>query len=73
MMAAIEIIRPVPDSHFRLVACGVCGSADAAYERRLGWRVRCQACGHTVDIGTQIRHEAQVAWNEENKYAQKET
>lgn len=66
MMDAIEVIRPDPDSHFRLLPCKVCQSEDIAYERPWGWRVRCQACGHTVDIGTHVRHEAQVAWNKEN-------
>ena len=67
MPDAIEVIRPDPDSHFRLLPCRVCQSEDIAYERPWGWRVRCQACGHAVDIGTHVRHEAQVAWNKENK------
>ena len=67
MPDAIEVIRPDPDSHFRLLPCKVCQSEDIAYERHLcGWRVRCQACGHAVDIGTYVPHEAQVAWNKEN-------
>lgn len=66
MTDATEVIRPDPDSHFRLLPCKACRDDNVAYERILGWRVRCQACGHAVDINTHIRHEAQVAWNKEN-------
>lgn len=66
MPSTLEVIRPDPDSHFRLVSCKVCRGEDVCYEYHLGWRVRCQACGHAVDIGTHVRHEAQVAWNKEN-------
>ena len=74
MTEAVEVVRPDPDSHFRLLPCKVCQSEDVCYEYRpWGWLVRCQACGHTLDIGTHIRHEAQVAWNKENKNVKTES
>ena len=27
------------------------------------WRVRCFDCGHIVDKGNKVRHDAQLAWN----------
>lgn len=69
-MVHMQII-PAPDSHYRLIPCG-CGSGRVAYEQygvgRL-WRVRCPACGRTVDRGCMARHEAQVAWNRRMKKA----
>lgn len=62
----INTITPDPDSHYRLIPCG-CGSDKIVYEQYSGllWRVRCPACGHTVDRGCAARHDAQVAWNRE--------
>lgn len=67
---AIEIKRPDPDSHFRLLPCKACRSEDVAYVRYQAgaltpWRVQCLACGHVVDKQTVIRHEVQIAWNRE--------
>lgn len=66
----LQIVKPEPDSHYRLVPCPECGDADNAaflqYQGRQGdrWRVACFTCGNTVDIGTaENRHAAQVAWN----------
>ena len=28
------------------------------------WRVECFDCGHTVDKGNKVRHDAQLNWNE---------
>lgn len=60
---AVQIIKPVPDSHYRLVPCK-CGSDNVAYV--LGtdgrWRVQCFDCDHT-GAGDLIRHGAQVKWN----------
>lgn len=67
-----EIVRPDADSHFRLLPCKVCRSRDVAYVRHRAhgqalWCVRCLHCGHVVDKGTEIRHEAQIAWNKEER------
>ncbi len=29
------------------------------------WRVKCFACGHTVDKGNKVKHDAQVNWNKD--------
>lgn len=65
---AIEIRKPEPDSQYRLRPCR-CKSDNVAYvkyEDRGGekWRVSCFDCGHTVDKGHSVRHDAQQAWNE---------
>ena len=64
----IEIKVPDPDSQFRLIPCK-CGSDNVAYEHYNGrggaaWRVKCYACGFTVDKGNRVRHDAQHNWNE---------
>lgn len=64
----IEILVPIPDGQYRLRNCR-CHSDNVAYERyRDGkeekWRVRCFNCGHAVDKGCAVRHDAQLAWNE---------
>lgn len=62
---AVQVIKPAPDSHYRLLPCK-CGSDNVAYV--LGtdgrWRGHCFDCGHTGP-GAIVRHEAQVKWNEE--------
>lgn len=63
----IEIKVPAPDSHWRLLPCR-CGSDNVAYEHYDGkggaaWRCKCLACGHTVDKGNKVRHDAQQNWN----------
>ena len=65
----IEIKKPEPDSHYRLVPCK-CKSDNVAYvhyNRHGGdaWRVKCFNCGHTVDRGNRVRHDAQRNWNGE--------
>ena len=62
---AIDIIVPEPDKHFRLLPCK-CGSDNVAYVLSADriWRVHCFDCGHD-GAGSEIRHEAQVAWNKE--------
>lgn len=70
-MMGMTVIRPDPDSHFRLVPCKACRSEDVVYKgEQVGdarfWQVECRCCGCTVDKSTQVRHEAQVAWNKEN-------
>jgi ribosomal protein S27E len=67
---AIEIVHPSLDSHFRLLPCKVCRGEDVVYvQYQAGelspWRVQCLTCGHAVDKHTEVRHEVQVAWNEE--------
>lgn len=63
----IEIKKPDPDSQFKLLPCK-CKSDNVAYEHYNGrggakWRVKCFDCGHTVDKGNTVRHDAQRAWN----------
>ena len=65
----IEILVASPDGSFRLRSCR-CRSDNVAYEKYQDgkdekWRVRCFDCGHTVDKGCTVRHDAQQAWNEE--------
>lgn len=69
---AIEIKVPDPDSQYRLLPCKKCGSDNVAYvhyDSRGGdaWRVQCFDCGHIVDKGYKVRHDAQVAWNKESQ------
>ena len=66
----IEIKVPAPDSQYRLVPCKKCKSDNVAYEHYNGrggakWRVKCFDCGYTVDKGHRVRHDAQLAWNED--------
>ena len=66
---SIEIKVPAPDSQYRLVPCK-CGSDNVAYVHYNGrggaaWRVECFDCGHKVDKGNRVQHDAQVAWNKE--------
>ena len=68
----IEIKVPETDSQYRLVPCKKCQSDNVAYEHYNGrggakWRVRCFGCGHTVDKGNTVRHDAQLAWNKVGK------
>lgn len=72
---ALEIIKPEPDSQYRLCPCR-CRSDNMAYvkcqhpdgER---WRVQCFDCGAIIDAGRPgPRHDAQLAWN---KWAKEET
>ena len=62
-----EIIRPDPDSHFRLIPCD-CGRSDVAYSRliklpyRVQWTAGCLACGKTTRTWT-AQHTAQIEWN----------
>ena len=63
----IEIKKPDPDSQWRLRPCK-CGSDNVAYVYYDGkggakWRVSCFDCGHTVDKGNKVRHDAQLNWN----------
>ena len=67
---AIEIKKADPDSQYRLLPCKKCKSDNVAYVHYNGmggakWRVECFDCGHTVDKGNKVRHDAQVNWNKE--------
>ena len=67
---AAQVIRPDPDSHFRLRPCSVCRSERGVYvgcraDGDLLWGVQCPDCGHATDKIYAARHDAQVAWNEE--------
>lgn len=75
----IQEITPDQDSQFRLKPCKVCKGVNAKYVhynaaagkgcRGAGdaWRVECPDCGHTVDKGRRVRHDAQLAWNQEGE------
>ena len=70
---AIQIKVPEPDSHFLLRGCPKCQSDNVAYvQYKQGaqepWRVQCFQCGHAVDKQALFRHEAQIAWNKEERY-----
>lgn len=63
-------ILPAPDSQYRLRPCKVCKGDNVAYVEYVHqegerWRVVCFDCGHTVDVGAKVRHDAQLAWNQE--------
>ena len=60
---AVQVIKPVPDSHYRLVPCQ-CGSDNVAYVLCVDgrWRVQCFDCGN-IGPGDLTRHGAQVKWN----------
>lgn len=66
---ALEIIKPAPDSQYRLRPCKSCGGDNVAYvkyQTTAGptWRVQCFDCGKTADPGRPApRHEAQLLWN----------
>lgn len=59
----VQIIKPEPDSHFRLVPCR-CGSDNVAYVLGVDgqWHGQCFDCG-LAGTGDLDRHEAQVKWN----------
>ena len=64
----IEIKLPDQDSQWRLKLCKKCKSDNVAYVHYNGrggaaWRVQCFTCGHTVDKGNKVQHDAQVHWN----------
>ena len=66
----IGIKKPDPDSQWRLRICGKCKGDNVAYEHYDGkggaaWRVKCFDCGHTVDKGHRVRHDAQTVWNKD--------
>lgn len=65
---SIEIIKPERDSQFTLIPC-ICSSDNVAYVKyKMGyeelWRVQCFDCLRTVDLGTPVRHQVQVIWND---------
>lgn len=67
---AIEIKTAASDSQYRLNPCRKCRSENVAYVHYDGrggakWRVQCFDCGHTVDKGNTVRHDAQQAWNKD--------
>ncbi len=68
----VEIIKPAPDSQYRLRACTSCGSSEVVYVGYTGpgghklWRVKCTTCGAMVDLQGTVRHDVQVEWNRRN-------
>ena len=68
----IEIKKADPDSQYRLLHCKKCGGDNVAYVHYDGrggakWRVQCFGCGYTVDKGHRVRHDAQLAWNDQDR------
>lgn len=70
MDGVIKIVKPVPDSQFRLLSCN-CGSDNVAYVKYRqedtaedAWKVSCFDCGRTVDKVDAVQHDAQRSWNE---------
>jgi hypothetical protein len=67
----VQIVKPDPDSQYRLRPCS-CGSNEVVYAQYAGqagallWRVVCTDCGATVDLQTDVQHDAQLAWNGRN-------
>lgn len=63
-----EIIRPDPDSQYRLLTPCECSSAEVVYIRRVTnpdgvkWAAGCLACGRSTRWWT-IQHHAQIEWN----------
>lgn len=71
-MLLVEIIKPAPDSHYRLVPCK-CGG-EPLYEHFMDepipidhWGVRCNSCGKTTEKFYKAQHDAQIEWNTANK------
>lgn len=64
----VEIIKPAPDSQYRLIPCD-CGSSEVVYAQYIDpagaplWRTVCMDCGAKVDTGSITRHDAQMEWN----------
>lgn len=65
---AVKIVKPAPDSHYRLLPCQ-CGSDNVAYVLGVDdrWHGQCFDCGR-VGPESAVRHEAQGAWNRESQY-----
>lgn len=65
----LEIIKPAPDSQYRLRPCKKCGQENVAYVKYTShagelWRVQCFDCGETADQGHPApRHDVQLIWN----------
>lgn len=71
----VQIVKPDPDSHYRLRDC-LCGSSQVVYAEyihtngTLLWRVVCTDCGAAVDLQTRSRHDVQVEWNRRNNHGE---
>lgn len=67
MNDVIKIVKPEPDSQYRLRDCA-CGSDNVAFVNyKVGceelWRVQCFDCLRCEAPATGVRHQVQVAWN----------
>lgn len=76
MNDVLKIVRPDPDSHYLLLPCR-CTSDNVAYVRykegcKELWRVQCFDCHRVVDLGTGVRHQVQVVWNDKMRAVGKE-
>lgn len=69
----MEIIKPDPDSQFRLIPCE-CNGDNVAYVKVYHpdgdrWRVQCFDCGKIVEIAEPAsRHDVQIIWNRRTNY-----
>lgn len=69
-----QIIKPEPDSQFRLLPCPECQGDNVAYVQKKTneeelWHGCCFDCDYTGE-GAAVRHDAQLKWN---KKARRET
>lgn len=67
----IQILKPEPDSHFRLRSCPVCHGDNVAYVQKKAnncdlWHGKCFDCEYE-GRGAMDRHEAQENWNWEGR------
>ena len=71
----LQIVKPAPDSHYRLRDC-LCGSSQVVYAEYIHpsgaqlWRVVCTDCGAAVDLQTRVKHTLQVEWNRRNNHGE---
>lgn len=61
-----QIIRPEPDSHFRLIPCN-CEYSDAVYTKKITphgveWMAGCLTCERCTRVWP-VQHHAQIEWN----------
>lgn len=66
LRVGVQIIRPDPDSHFRLRQCE-CSYSDVAYTKKITphgveWMAGCLTCGRCTRVRAG-QHSAQIEWN----------
>lgn len=70
----IGVEIPDPDGQYRLLPCSKCKGENVEYVllREFAgdkWLVRCCDCEHILSNGYDLKHDAQLAWNKENRDA----